>query len=435
MDLYNALFRWNLWGQWQIPSSYPRSMTKKILHYLDTPEIMALIGPRRAGKSTILYQIMSALLAQGISEKAILHVNLEEPEFSPLLNTSFLDALYDTYRNRIYPQGKVHIFLDEIQNIPLWEKWVRARNETEDIKIWITGSSSALLSRELASVLTGRNFSFYIYPLTFKEILQFKNISLPDTSWPNHAPAPIQHALIEYLEWGGFPRIVLAKDNLERELLLKQYFDEIILKDIVQRYEIRDVFALRNIAIYLLTNTACLISYKRLSEIFQVSLDLVQTYIQYLHEAFVIARLSIYRLKAAERSRSPLKIHACDLGLRKVVSLSTSPDYGKLLETLIHNYCVTHSTDLLFYWKEKTEIDLITQKGLQINQLIQVAYGNLQDKKTLSRELAPLKEALKQYPTARAYLITNSYYEELSTEDIESITILPAWKFLLDLAC
>ncbi len=431
MDLYAALFRWNLWGQWQIPSSYIRTITQDILRYTETPEIMALIGPRCAGKSTILYQVMAALLERGLDPKAILHVNLEEPEFTPLLENSFLDKLYDTYRAKVYPKGKAHIFLDEIQNIPQWERWVRARNDTENIKIWITGSSSALLSRELASVLTGRNFTFNIYPLSFDEVLRFKNIPLPQKPWPNTPPAEIKHALIDYLEWGGFPRIVLAQDDSERERLLKRYFDEIILKDIVLRFQIRDVQALRSIAIHLLTNTASLLSYKRLSDIFQVSTDLVETYVQYLHEAFVIDTLHIYRLKASERARNPLKIHAYDLGLRKVVSLSTSPDYGKLLETIVHNHLATLEQDELFYWKGLGEIDFVTQKGITTDKLIQVAYENLTDPKTLARELKPLQEGLKQYPKANPYLITWEWPKHLETDRVQGIKIVSLWHFLL----
>lgn len=431
MDIFRALFRWNLWGEWKIPESYPREITTSILRYSETPEIIALIGPRRAGKSTILYQIMTALRESGVEAKSILHVNLEEPEFSPFLTLSFLDKLYDLYRANVYPKGRVHIFLDEIQNIPQWERWVRARNDTEDIKIWLTGSSSSLLSRELASVLTGRNFTFPIYPLNFREVLQFKNITIPKEPRPFIQSAEIQHALMNYMEWGGFPRIVLAQDDEERIRLLKQYFDEIILKDIIQRHEIRDVLALRNIAIYLLTNTACLLSYKRLSEIFQISTDLAKAYVQYLKEAFVIHDLSIFRLKAAERARNPLKIHAGDLGLRKVVSLSTSPDAGKLLETVVHNHMMTLEPEGLFYWKDEGEIDILTRKGIHVENLIQVAHNNLTDTRILNRELKSLQEGLKDYPKAKPYLITSAWPEGLDMEKVEGVTVLPLWYFLL----
>ena len=161
-ELLDSLMRWNLWGTWELQSGYKRAIVDEICQYMDTEESIALIGSRRAGKSTILYQIIARLLQKGIDPKAILHINFEEPGFSPYLNPKLLDQLYDLYRSKIYPKGKAYIFLDEIQNVPEWERWVRARNDTENIKIFITGSSSALLSGELATVLTGRNFRFDI---------------------------------------------------------------------------------------------------------------------------------------------------------------------------------------------------------------------------------------------------------------------------------
>ncbi len=200
---------------------------------------------RRAGKSTILYQVINKLQDDGIDPKAILHINFEEPGLSPYLQPALLDQLYDLYRSRIFPKGRAYIFLDEIQNVPEWERWVRARNDLENIKIFITGSSSALLSGELATVLSGRNFCFNIYPLSFKEVLKFKNISVPNKPFPSTPPAEVHYALNEYLQWGGFPRVVLAKHDEERARILRRYFDEILFKDIVQRYEIRNVMALQ----------------------------------------------------------------------------------------------------------------------------------------------------------------------------------------------
>lgn len=431
MNFYDTLSRWNLWGKWQLPKSYPRKIKDDICQYLDIEEILALIGPRRAGKSTILYQVMQYLLEQKIDASHILHINFEEPELSPLLKVNLLDQLYDCYRAQVNPKEKAYLFLDEIQNIPQWERWVRSRNDTENIKILITGSSSQLMSRELATVLTGRNLVFDIHPLSFSEVLDFKNIILPSYALPNKPPAEIQNALINYLQWGGYPRVVLAKDDHEREQLLKRYFDEIILKDVVQRYEIRDAMALRNIAIHLLTNTATLVSYKRLGDIFQVSADLAKNYTHYLNEAFIIDLLSFYSLKASERTRNPLKVHAIDLGIRKVISLSTSPDLSKLLETQVYTHCLRKYKDRIFYWKGKGEVDLIIQEETTISQLIQVVYQDLENENVLKREINSLKEAMKNYPKAKPYLITWELPNKINTTMLDGIEIIPLWHFLL----
>lgn len=430
-DLYDSLVRWNIWGVWELQEGHKRAIVDEICQYFATEEVIALVGSRRAGKSTILYQIISRLLLEGIEAKAILHINFEEPGFSPYLTPQLLDQLYDLYRSKIYPKGKAYIFLDEVQNVPEWERWVRARNDTEDIKIFITGSSSALLSGELATVLTGRNFCFEIYPLSFIEILEFNDISCPNRPFPTAPPPEIQYALNGYLQWGGFPRVVLAKADHERERLLKQYFDEILFKDIVQRHKIRDIIALRNIAVHVLTNTSTLVSYKRLADIFQVSQDLAQSYITYLEEAFIIHSLSFYSLKASERTRNPFKVHALDLGLRKVASLSASMDETKLIETQVHNTLLRKKTDGIFYWKGEGEIDFLIQSGVAVSQLIQVAYAGLNRPEVAARELGGLQKAIKKFPMAKASVITWELGEVFNREQYPEIEIVPLWHFLL----
>lgn len=429
MDL-DSLLNWNLWGSWKLPSSFAREDTSEIVRYIGTEEVIALLGPRRAGKSTILYQVMQYLLDQGVEAKAILHINFEEPSLSPHLQLDLLDKLYQVYRSKVFPKGRAYIFLDEIQNVPKWERWVRARNDLQDIKIFITGSSSALLSGELATALSGRNFCFNIYPLNFREYLNFKGIDLPNKPFPNKAPSEIEFALNEYLKWGGFPRVAVAKHDEERERILRRYFDEILFKDIIQRHQIRNVFALRNLAVHLLTNTSTLITYKRLADVFQVSQDLAQAYVGYLEEAFIINMLDFYSLKAAERTRNPLKGHAIDLGLRKIASLSSSTDETKLIETVVHNTLLRFQQDELFYWKDESEIDLLTQNGVSVTGLYQVVYAGLEDEKVAKREFGGLKEALKKFPKAEPCLITMEVTEELK-EQYPTISIFPLWQFLL----
>jgi len=431
MDLYEILYRWNLWGDWQIEPGQPRQILQEIVTSLEIPEVLAIIGPRRAGKSTVTYQLMDYLLKTGADPKSILHINFEEPALSPLLQLSLLDDLYNTYRARIYPTGKCYIFLDEIQNVPEWERWVRARNETEDIKIIVTGSSSQLLSRELGTLLTGRHLIFEVLPLNFSEILQFRSISLPNSPFPQQAPPEIQNALLEYLQWGGFPRIVLTEQANLRERLLTRYFEDILYKDIIMRHDIRDVQTLRSLAVYLLTNTASLISYKRLCNIFNVSQDLIQSYCQYLQEAFLFNFLSFYTLKASERIRKPYKCHAIDLGLRKVVSFGHSPDSGKLVETLIHREILDKNHIEAFYWIGKGEIDLALQQGLIISDLIQTVYSGLENPKVLQREISSLLEAGQHFPKARKWLLTFEIPKQLAIQIPKDIQLMPIWQYLL----
>ncbi len=431
MDIYDILYRWNLWGDWQAEPSYKRDIVTEITDCLDIPEILAIIGPRRAGKSTVTYQLMNHLLQQGIEAKSILHVNFEEPALALDMRLALLDEIYNTYRSRVYPKGKCYVFLDEIQNVLEWERWVRARNDTENIKIIVTGSSSQLLSPELGTLLTGRHIVFEVFPLNFTEILQFRGINFPNQPLPQQAPSEIQYALIDYLNWGGFPRIILTEQEHLRERLLIRYFEDIIYKDIIMRHKIRDVHTLRNLAIYLLTNTASLISYKRLGNVFNASHDLIQSYCQYLEEAFLININTFYSIKAAERTRRPFKNHAIDLGLRKVVSFGQSQDLGKLVETLIHRSLSSQNKKEIFYWQGNGEIDFILRDGLTITDLIQVVYSGLEDQKVLQREIAALNEAGHKFPKANKWLITFEIPKELPIDIPKDIHVLPAWHFLL----
>ena len=224
------------------------------------------MGARRCGKTTVMFQIMDKLEELGIDQKAVLHINCEEPFFAQRLSIDLLDEIYETFRQKIWPSGKAYIFIDEIQNVPEWERWVRARNESENIKIFITCSSSKLMSRELGTLLTGRHVSMMVYPLNFSEFCLFrdKKIELLD----NHE---IKYLLDNYLTWGGFPEVVLALEEERKEVLLKQYFDDILFRDISLRHNIRDIFLLRNLAVFLMTQTASLISFNRIANLFGIS--------------------------------------------------------------------------------------------------------------------------------------------------------------------
>ncbi len=406
--MIEILAKWNRWGSNALESGIIRRITPSILKYSHTKEIIVLKGPRRSGKSTIMFQIMDALEKEGIPKEAILHINFEEPKLYPYLNLATLDELYDTFRENIYPQGKAFIFLDEIQNVPEWERWVRARNDTENIKIFLTGSSAKLMSKEIATLLTGRHLSFEITPLSFAEYLEFCNVIPPILKLPI-TPAPrIRQALNEYQQWGGFPAVTLAKDNQHKLDILKEYFDDILYKDIVLRHDIRDPISLRNLAIHLLTQTGNLISFQRIAKIFQVSNDLAINYCRYIQEAYMVDLLPFYSLKASIRQRHPQKVYALDLGLRNVVSFAHSADEGHQVETLVYHHLRRHHGENVFYWKGETETDFVIKEGTTVTQLWQVVAEGLDDEKVLARELKALHEARETFPLAEAFIVTKS---------------------------
>lgn len=407
-DLIRALSRWNRWGGALLDAGHPRDLTATLLRHLDTPEVIALIGPRRAGKTTVLFQLMDALEAAGSPREALLHVNLEEPGFGSHLGLALLERVYEAWRAEVFPEGRGWLFLDEIQRVPEWERWVRARSETEDVKIFVTGSSSALMSSELATLLTGRHLTFRVLPLSFGEVLSFRGIRAPSGSRLAADPAPIRNAVAEYLRWGGFPEVVLAKDEHRKKALLRQYFDDTLFKDIALRHQIRDLALLRNLAVYLVGQTGSLVSHQRLANVFEISKTAARSYCHHLEEAYLVSFLSFYSLKSAERLRRPSKVHAIDTGLRNAISLSGAPDRGRLMETAVHNSLLREESDGLYYWKGEGEVDLAVRQGLGIARLIQVTDEGLLDPASRRREIDALLEASRAFPDAEPLVVAGA---------------------------
>jgi len=446
MSILEVLLRWNTWGNFKLDPGLKRDITPNILNAIDIDQVVVLTGPRRTGKSTVLYQIMDYLIKGGTHPKSILHINFEDPALALDLSVSLLDQIYDEYRTHIYPTGKTYLFLDEIQRITNWERWVRSRNETKDIKIFITGSSAQLMSRELATLLTGRHLSFTVLPLTFREYLYFRDIEEPRDFYSYKAEPVISNALIDYLIYGGYPSIALIdqktnldKDAAENKKLLKkqillEYFDDILFKDVALRHQIRDLTLLRNLAIYLLTNTSGFINYSKLGDKLLASPDVMQNYCSYLQEAYLIDLLQIFSLKISERSRNDQKIHAVDIGVRNVLSISNSEDFGKNVETVVHNNLRTDSLDNIYYYKDsQCDIDLLVHRNNQVTKLVQVMCQGLDESKILERELKALHLGLKRFTHAEAELIVCNFPPNLQKDSIpKNIKITPLWKFLLE---
>lgn len=428
--MLDILARWNRWGSGVLCSGIEREITAKLQPFLNSPEIVALIGPRRAGKTTVLFQVMDILEKLGIPQQAMLHVNLEEPALSAGRDLELLDEIYHTYRTEIYPQGKAYLFLDEIQNVPRWERWVRARNETEDIKFFITGSSSQLMSKELGTLLTGRHVSFKVMPLSFKEFLHFKSITPPKRHAAISPPAIIEYALKEFLRWGGFPEVVLAENDQRKELLLKQYFDDVLFKDVAMRYRIRDLLMLRDLAVFLLTQTGSLVSLQRIAKIFEVSMDSARSYCQYLQEAFLVDFLPFYSRKIAERQRHPKKVYAVDLGLRQVVSLANSADEGHAIETAVYHALQRQSNDGIFYWQKQQEVDFLVRQKTICKILVQVVWKGLEKTDIQTRELLSLQKAKKLFVDAELLIIAGKVPATLSKEFL-GVKVTALWQYLL----
>ena len=227
--LFEILNSYNrFWATGRIDTGIPRDLLVRCIRQLNKKEAVLLKGVRRSGKSTLMAQMIGALFENGKKPAQVLRINLEEPLFAAEYSIELLEQIYRLYREKIYPSGRCYLFLDEIQNIPEWERWVRGRGETENLKIVITGSSSRLLSREVGAKLTGRHVSFELFPLSFAEFLRFKGLQAGSIESYFEQKPVIRSLFAEYRKYGGFPEVVLRDEAEDKELLLKQYFEDIL---------------------------------------------------------------------------------------------------------------------------------------------------------------------------------------------------------------
>ncbi|OPY16725.1 MAG: hypothetical protein A4E74_01696 [Syntrophus sp. PtaB.Bin075] len=425
------------WSTGTISCGIRRDMLDSCTRQLDAKEILLLKGIRRSGKSTLMAQMIGALLEAGIRPVQILRVNLEEPLFSTDASLDFLERIYRLYRDRICPAGRCYLFLDEIQNIPEWERWVRGRNETEDIKIVLTGSSSELLSRETGTKLTGRHLSFTVFPLSFQEFLRFRNIMITSRE-DYYANKPlVRHLFSEYLRYGGFPEVVLKEAVEDKELLLWQYFEDIVYRDIVSKYGIRDAVTLRNLAVYLMTNIGRLTSISNLKKTFGVSQDKIENYAAALLETCLAHRVSKFSWSLKRSLRERFNIYAVDTGLRNRVAFSFSEDSGWLVENVVLNFLKSQFEEIYFE-SNGGEIDFVIKEGVDLTHRLQVWYADPADTDIPERELRCWTGSKTSHEEARPsrterirnILITNDLEKELVLGETK-VECLPVILFLL----
>ena len=385
--LLDILHNYNkFWMTGRIESGVRRDILDACVRQLDSREILLLKGIRRSGKSTLMAQMIGVLLEKSEQPARILRISFEEPLFSAAASIELLENIYRIYRERVYPTGRCYLFLDEIQNIPGWERWVRGRSETEDLKVIITGSSSQLLSREAGTKLTGRHLSFEVYPLSFREFLRFRNVSVRSRADYSGQKPLIRHFFGEYLRYGGFPEVVLKESVEDKELMLRQYFEDILYRDVVSRNEIRDVVTMKNLVVYLLTNTGRLTSISSLKKVFGVSQDKIENYTAAIMETYLIHRLPKFSFSMKKSLRDRFKVYAIDTGLRNRVAFSFSEDSGWLAENVVMNH-LKAGGDEVYYAGNGAETDFVVRERQRVTKRIQVWYADPAETVIPEREL------------------------------------------------
>ncbi len=426
--LFEILLRWNYWGKRALEKLQSRLLLPQIIPYIHEPFPIVLTGIRRSGKSSIFTLLMRHLVENGVSPTQLLLINFEEPLFTPHLSIMFFEELIALYREKINPDKKIYFFLDEIQNLPDWEKWVRREADLKENKIFLTGSSAKLLSSEIATLLTGRHFTFMIPPLSFKEYLSWQGFASQSEVEQAENKALIRKALFDYFEWGGFPQVVLTEGDEKRSKILHHYFDDILFRDIVLRHEVRDVKLLQSVAEYYMTNMATQYAFNRIRNVFDTSIDNVRRYTAFLEEAQLVFSLEKFSYKTSEREKANRKVYVADTGLRNAISFRFSQDLGRLAENVVAMHLL-HQARELFYFGNGSECDFIVKQNGKFLP-VQVSYSDLSDDKLRAREFNGLATALKHLKQKEGLLLTDDVEREEQVENLQ-IRLQPVWKFLL----
>lgn len=365
---------------------------KKIRPFYEQDLIKVLTGIRRCGKSTTMKQIIDELQSNGIKKSQIIYINFEDETYNFIKNDIDLN---NYIVSQIKSKDKYYMLFDEIQNVKDWEKAINSFKATKNVSIFITGSNSDLLSGELATHLAGRYVSFKIMPFTFKEVCKLKNIDLNDR-------AILEEAFNDYVLWGGLPQRFSMTDEAQAKTYLSDVYDSIIVKDIIARYNLKDLDLLNRVVQYIMTTPSQNFSAETLSNYFLgndkriVSKTTLYNYLDYLVNAMMISKVQRFDVRGKRILSGKYKYYLADLGLGQIKNVGKKMQLGAYLENIVYNQLVSDGYDVHVGNMDRGEIDFIATKFNE-KKYFQVAYI-LADENVVEREFGAYKEIEDNYP-------------------------------------
>lgn len=411
----NVIISQNKHWEHSYKNLYDRDILQKLLINLQTKHIQVLQGIRRSGKSS-LFKLLINHLSQNTDPQEILYINLDDPFFTKYSNnpTSFYEILQSA--KKLTQKEIKYLFLDEVQAIEGWEKYVKSVYDSGEFeKIFITGSNSSLLNGEFATLLTGRYISTKVYPLSFKEILHINSIK--SFLELNKQLPKVLKLVDDMMFYGSFVEVHQLHDDLKREVL-SSYYDTILLKDCIANNQIRDIKGFKELSFYLLSNLTSLYSYASLAKAVKLNDKSVKEYIQALEDCYLFNELKLFSYSLKEQMNNKKKLYLCDNGFMNL-GFAFSSNYGKLLENLVFSELQKQGLKIYFYNKE-SECDFIVQKEDK-TIAIQVCYELNEQNKT--REINGIKKL--PFEVNEKYIIT--YNQNLPS--LEDIKIVSFWEY------
>ena len=396
-----------------------------------------IVGIRRCGKTFLMFSKIKELLKK-VDKKSIIYINFENRKLFPLKKEYFNEIIEFIHFENLLDNGKIYLFLDEVQKIDGWEKYIRSIYDEfkGKIKIFVSGSNASLLSKDYGTLLTGRHLSKTLMPLSFKEFLRFKKYEIKKVLTEKDR-ANIKKFLEEYLDFGGFPEVVLSEN---KEQMLSQLFNDILTKDILSR-NIRKESTIEEFSYYLAGNVSSLLSFNKMANYFKsrgikISVPTIENYFKLIKNSFLFFDNLIFSYKIKDQFQNPRKIYCIDNGIFNFIGLKFSRDYGKMYENAVFLKLKKKSFDNylinIFYWKniQHEEVDFVIKEGIKVIQLIQACYSieNVEIKK---REIKALIKASNELKCNDLFIITKSYENEEKIDN-KKIKFIPLWKWLLE---
>lgn len=366
---------------------------KNIRPFYEQDLIKVITGIRRSGKSVILTQIMEELKESGVKEEQIIYINFEFADYIDITDAKKLNTFIE---QKLINKAKYYVFFDEIQNVDKWEKVVNSLKSkyNENISIFITGSNSDLLSGELATHIAGRYVSFKVYPFTFAEACELKDIKDNDKY-------ELERVFDDYIIWGGMPQRFSLKDELQVKTYLSDVYNSIVIKDIIERFKIKDIDLFNKILTFIMTTPSQIFSAESLtkylcSENIEVSKITIYNYLEYMCRAMLINKAERFDVRGKRILNGKYKYYLTDLGLGQVINNERKKQMGAYIENVVYNELLSRGYDVKVGTLDSGEIDFIATKFNE-KIYIQVAYI-LSDETVIDREFNVYKKIEDNYP-------------------------------------
>ncbi len=424
----DILFEWNPW--WEHGYKFDgikRKLLDEIKSWLKRKEILAILGARRAGKTTLLLETIDFLINEKkISTDAILFIkgDDERVQKKDLINNVISE--YIKWKN---PNSRIFIFIDEIQEIPDWQKTLKRIYDIagNTKKIFISGSNASLLKEELSYLLTGRFAYFELYPFSFREFMNKHGITIKKEGDIIKQKNNLIRLLMEYLSFGGFPEVVLENNEKRKEELLRFYFDSVLFRDVIKRKNIRNTEKMVRLTEYYLQNISSYNNFMKVGKLIGLTTDSIGEYTKYLEEAYLIFVTNTFSYSLKKQFINPKKVYCVDSGIRRIVGFVFSEDIGRIFENIVFIELKRRKKQI-YYWKNKYDCDFLVREKTKIVEAIQVCYHINDENK--EREISGLSEALEEFKLKKGIIITDNY-DNVIVRNKMKIVFVPLWKWLL----